>query len=380
MRITQYNVKALQKLSDDLKEDTKDLDLEAKAPAHLKMGFPRMTLSVACITKGEDTLWDMLGSIEGIVDEIIIVHSDKDYVVTLEGNSRKRHFYREWTDDFASAKNFAFERCTSDWVLWLDSDDIVDEESCKLIRAALDNPGPKTADKSCFFSFQVRMTNEQGHSSGICQPRMTPNLPGIKWQGRIHETHMQSLMDLKLAPVTVDNIYITHSGYDNQAFLYQKVKDRNIPMLLKEDDSPHKFYHLGQSEMILKDWRLAQEYFGKVLEYVTLQSEFRNQVLYSIAICEYERGDLDEAYRKFNGVNGVPESLYYRAIIEVKRGHYDEGAIELFEKYLAIEDKPSFWGTNRPACRFDAYNQICDLLLVPFKEVQQRARKEFPKK
>jgi glycosyltransferase involved in cell wall biosynthesis len=188
----------------------------------------------------------MLQSVEEIADQIVVVYSVKHGV---EQTKKQEFHFRPWDDDFAAARNFAFSKCTGDYILWLDSDDVVPPESAAMIRAALDNPGPKTLDKSVFFCFQLMEPGQEG--LGISQPRMTPNLPGIKWTGRIHETHIQSMLDMGLNSVVVDNIHVVHSGYQDREALKEKVRSRNIPMLAKEEDSPHKFYHLGQSNLIL---------------------------------------------------------------------------------------------------------------------------------
>jgi len=355
----------------------KDYDFENKA----KPTKP-MTLSVACITKGEGSLHEMLASIKDIADEIVLVFDPK-HKEEMEkyADFKIARFIEPWKDDFAAAKNFAFSKCSSDWILWLDSDDIVPEKSAQLIRSALDNPGPLTQRKACFFNLQLQMTAEYSHPTGICQPRLTPNLPEIKWVGRIHETHAQSLIDLKLEPVTVDNIFIVHSGYDTIEKTKEKVRTRNLPMLEKEPNSPHRFYHLGQSNMILEKWSTAYDWFSSALqEYKTLKPEFEEQIMFSMAICKFRLDKGGEASFLFRRCKNIPESVYYCAVIRAETGDEDEGAIRLFEEYLNRKTTPSFWGTNRLQSRYDAYNQIACIYMKPLKEVQQRARKEFPSK
>ena len=48
--------------------------------------------------------------------------------------TRLENFGFEWVDDFSAARNFAFEKATCDFVMWLDADDVVTDENCRKIK------------------------------------------------------------------------------------------------------------------------------------------------------------------------------------------------------------------------------------------------------
>ncbi len=95
------------------------------------------TLSLAMIVKNEgDTIERVLGCARHFCDEMIVVDtgSADDTVAKAEAMGA-RVFHFTWIDDFAAARNFSFSKCTMDWIIWLDGDDIVLPEDQERIRS-----------------------------------------------------------------------------------------------------------------------------------------------------------------------------------------------------------------------------------------------------
>lgn len=91
------------------------------------------TLSVTMIVKNEeDVIGRVLDCAIAFADEIIVVDtgsSDRTAEIAAAYGSKVYTF--EWTDDFSAARNFAFEKATCDYVMWLDADDVVDKENAR---------------------------------------------------------------------------------------------------------------------------------------------------------------------------------------------------------------------------------------------------------
>lgn len=103
----------------------------------------RPSISAAFIMKNEArNLSPLLESIKGCFDEIIIVDtgSTDNTVDFLERVNKQieeqtavwnipkikiEHF--KWIDDFAAARNFAFSKCTKDYIYWMDGDDVLSD-------------------------------------------------------------------------------------------------------------------------------------------------------------------------------------------------------------------------------------------------------------
>ena len=80
----------------------------------------------------EEVLERCLSSIKEFVDEIIIVDTgstDRTKQVAKKFTDKIYDF--EWENDFSKARNFAFQFASSDYIMWLDADDVVPLESLK---------------------------------------------------------------------------------------------------------------------------------------------------------------------------------------------------------------------------------------------------------
>jgi glycosyltransferase involved in cell wall biosynthesis len=102
----------------------------------------RKTLSVAIITRNEEAnLGRTLGSVAW-ADEIVVVDSGSDdRTEEIARNFRSRFFLEEWKG-FAAQKNSALEKCSCDWVLSLDADEVLSDELAKEVWELLENDPP----------------------------------------------------------------------------------------------------------------------------------------------------------------------------------------------------------------------------------------------
>ncbi len=104
----------------------------------------RPSISMACILKNEaHNIGGMLQSVRGCFDEIVMVDtgSTDNSVEFLEsinkliaegqpnwaGLPEIKIYHFDWINDFAAARNFAFSKCTQDYVFWQDLDDVLSD-------------------------------------------------------------------------------------------------------------------------------------------------------------------------------------------------------------------------------------------------------------
>ena len=87
------------------------------------------TISLCMIVKDEQAvLGRCLDSVQGIVDEIIVVDTgSSDCTKEIAAAYGKVQDF-EWCDDFSAARNFSFAQATLDYILWLDADDVIEPE------------------------------------------------------------------------------------------------------------------------------------------------------------------------------------------------------------------------------------------------------------
>lgn len=330
-----------------------------------------MTLSVCMIVRDEEENLNELLPQLGFADEIIVVDTDpeKHYPFYQDGfvPETARSFHFPWIDDFSAARNFAQSKCTGDWILWLDADDRVPAKSAALIRAALDFPGPLTADKKCHFSLVVHSLMANGRISTYDQPRLYPNLPEWQWEGRVHESYQPQAdrLGIQLVHTTIP---IDHTGYRDEALFTQKL-NRNLRLLKMDADSPNKYYHMGKTQMTLGDHEAARGWLLAALNKDwgrPLAEGFREQLRFTVALSYYQENakavpEMDEWLKD----NPKPDALFFRAEREFFQKNYD-AAEPLYKEYAEYGAIMDYYGTHR-----DTLQPAADMRLDMIERIKE---------
>lgn len=146
-----------------------------------------ITLSLCMIVKDEEkTLARCLNSVKSFIDEIIIVDTgsnDKTKEIAKRFNAKIYDF--EWISDFAAARNFSFSKATSDYILWLDGDDFIDNENISKIENLLKN----LDNKYDYISGQyILLRNKEGKVDSVLRRnRIVKREKNFRWIGKVHE-------------------------------------------------------------------------------------------------------------------------------------------------------------------------------------------------
>ena len=101
----------------------------------------KLPLSVAVISYNEeDNIGKTLSAVSDIVSEIIVVDSGStDRTVEIAKSLGAKVFVEEWKG-FREQKNSALKKCSQEWILFLDCDEVVSEELKKSIIDAVKQP------------------------------------------------------------------------------------------------------------------------------------------------------------------------------------------------------------------------------------------------
>jgi glycosyltransferase involved in cell wall biosynthesis len=119
------------------------------------------TLSLAMIVRdAEQTLARALKSVVELCDELIVVDTGSldDSVEIARRMGAKVHEFA-WIDDFAAARNHSFQLCTGDWIMWLDADDLISEESRRRLLAVKSGSCSEAID-GIFMPYQQSFTSD----------------------------------------------------------------------------------------------------------------------------------------------------------------------------------------------------------------------------
>jgi len=101
-----------------------------------------MKISVILATYNEEkNIKDCLESVKELADEIVIVDgTSTDKTVEIASHYTKKIFIRENPLMFHKNKQYAIEKATGDWILYLDADERVSPSLKKEIKSAIRNP------------------------------------------------------------------------------------------------------------------------------------------------------------------------------------------------------------------------------------------------
>ena len=192
-----------------------------------KVGDYMDNLTVIILTKNEEkNVVDVIANAKKVTDKILIVDSGStDKTVELATASGAKVVYRAWDNDFATQRNFALEHVETEWVLYLDADERMNEELISCVKKEMQSP------KSVMYRF-VRHNSAFGKEFkyGVLAPdsvlRMFPK-DKAKWKGKVHENPVGDLPVRTLLGFLKHYTYVDFAQYLNKMNSYAVIGAQN---------------------------------------------------------------------------------------------------------------------------------------------------------
>jgi len=216
------------------------------------------------------------------VDEICITQAgdkpNKKVSEVIKGYGGKESFFR-WTNDFASARNYNFSQATGDYILWLDSDDVL--KGVQNLRSAVDTMSEKAIDigvMNYLYHFNENKTCDTKH----LKSRIIKNDGCVEWVGIVHEDFKENR---SLDTCFIENIEVLHLTSDKRV---DQSIDRNYEIssqALKNDpQDPRSYWLMGNALVMKKEHEKAAEIFKKYIELSDSEEEkyLANMLLFHI--------------------------------------------------------------------------------------------------
>ena len=142
------------------------------------------TVSVCMIVKNEEKVLDRALSGLSFADEIVIADTgSEDGTKKIAARYTDKIYDFQWTDDFAAARNFVFSKGSSDYLMWLDADDVVTAENAEKL-----SEWKAEACADTLYCLYDAAFDESGKPSfSYYRERAVRNCPLARWNGFVHE-------------------------------------------------------------------------------------------------------------------------------------------------------------------------------------------------
>lgn len=331
-----------------------------------------MTLSLVMIVKDEeDNLARCLKSVQGVVDEIIVVDTGStDKTKEIAGLFNTKIIEREWNNDFSEARNVSIEHATGDWLMFLDADEELVEEDKELLLSLKADPANE--------GFNFVISSFIGSSAGQdtvsnIAIRMWKNRPEHRFHGTLHEQILDRVA--KTGPVKTVNVRINHYGYLQQIVIDKEKSKRNLEIAIKmvEDEPKNTFAHfsLGLEYSRIAEYENAYEHFEKAAELLDNQNAYfahvlslnRVKILKCLERYQEALSLVDQEAMKYPD---FPDLVYSKALILFDLKNYSEAlkALQVLTEMKADLSKyvsQSGLTTYKPFCLYGAiYEMMAD--------------------
>jgi glycosyltransferase involved in cell wall biosynthesis len=215
-----------------------------------------LTLSLCMIVRDEEEMLPRcLAAAAPAVDEIVIVDTgSQDRTIEIARSFGARVIEREWTGSFSDARNVSFDAATSDWIIYLDADEVLVEEDVERLRSLT-----RRTWREAFYFVETNFTGDLGDGTALTHNalRMFRNRPEYRFEGRLHEQIAHRLPSYSPERIEQTSIRIEHYGYLGSVRDAKEKSKRNIELLRAQqaEGAPTPFLHfnLGSEYAAIED-------------------------------------------------------------------------------------------------------------------------------
>ncbi len=302
-------------------------------------------LSLCMIVKNESHfLPDCLASVRNLVREIIVVDTGStDNTVAIAQQYGAKIFQYTWENDFARARNFALSKATQPWILYLDADERLYPQYHAIVKTAI---AQNQAD-AFYVNILSYLNGKLGkvpHTQSY--PRIFKKLPGVRFEGKIHEQITPSLKRIH-ARIKTLNVTIEHLGYNLPPEEIDKKIARNLRFLEAQvAEEPHNWYalfQLGQTYIVDDQIEKGMAILKKLLTFDEISVAIAASALVIMGNQLFLQKQYTEAKQNLHkAIQIAPKQrLGYFILSEVEAALQNwKAAIAALENYLRYEALP----------------------------------------
>ncbi|RYG33822.1 tetratricopeptide repeat protein [bacterium] len=301
-------------------------------------------ISLCMIVKDEErVLGDCLKSAADAFAQMIVVDTGStDRTQEIARAAGAEVYESLWQDSFSAARNVSLRKATGDWLFWLDADDTLPLASAAaIVEAALSAP-PEVVG----FVVPVQFVGDPEGGTRVDHVKLFRNLPGVEFEGRIHEQVLPSLRALGGQLRRLDAV-VLHSGYDTsqEGQARKKVRDWRLLDLELKERPLHPFVHfnVGMTAHYTGDHKRATTHLRRCIELARPEESHVRKAFSLLGISMRELGQPEEALATFQeGLGRVgedPELRFQGAMVLSRLGRFAEAK----DWYERVQEDPSYF-------------------------------------
>jgi tetratricopeptide (TPR) repeat protein len=180
------------------------------------------TISACMMVKNEEkNLSRALQSIKEWVDEIIVVDTGStDRTVEIAESFGAKVYHHPWENDFSKHRNQSISYAKGDWILILDADEELVQESAPQLSKLTTAP----KEVHCFL-FELLNEVAVGGKTFVLHPRMFRNRSGFHYEGTVHNK------PIVYGQVVRTTVKLIHYGYNESPEVMEAKHKRRTDMI-----------------------------------------------------------------------------------------------------------------------------------------------------
>ncbi|MBP2630534.1 MAG: glycosyltransferase [Firmicutes bacterium] len=305
-----------------------------------------MKISACVIAKNEEeNLTVCLESLQKIADEIIVVDTGStDNTMTIAKQLKANVYSYAWENDFAAAKNFALEKATGNWIIFLDADEYFSPETIGNVKNVIAKYAQQ-CDAYLLKMINIDVDNNNKHLDDFFAMRIFKNSKELRFLGKVHE-ELRFLNGKRKALYQVDakEIVLYHTGYSQKRM--QLKCQRNLKILLEElrenPENINLYRYLADVYNGLNDYENAVKYAKldietgkKEISYASRSYRVINNALLKM---NASRSDIEHyLIKSIEAFPKLPDFYAEYALLKYNHQEYDE-AFTLLTKAMLLNE------------------------------------------
>lgn len=227
-------------------------------------------------------------------DEIVITHTTHDQdVIDVARQYTDKVFYFKWIKDFAAARNFCLDNTKSNYVFWIDSDDVLDKSSKENLLRVKEYVRIHAFD-IFLISYHLDFDNEGRFLQHIPRDRIFKRRKMI-WKYRVHEQLKLKTKNENTQPkvLIVKSAIIEH----RPAKMPEVGLNRNLEILkeeyIKDPTNAHYAYYYARDLGLVGKFEQSLEIFDYIINNRIGNLDNLHQAAFQVATCfAYDKNNL----------------------------------------------------------------------------------------